>query len=91
MKKYKTDTYSIDIKSIEIEKETEKTIFIRRENGSLAGERKKSFYYKYFDSFAEAREYLINQRIEFVKSYKDRIAKYESEIEKLKAMKEIKI
>jgi len=59
MMKYRV--YSKTIEKIEIERETDHTIFYKSTTGSIVCERKQSSYYNYFDTFEDARKYILNR------------------------------
>lgn len=53
--------YSKTIEKMEIERETDHTIFYKSTTGSTVCERKQSSYYNYFDTFEDARKFILNR------------------------------
>lgn len=71
MKKYKTGEYGELIKEVEIERETDYSVFIKTRyghaNNKISRELKSSHYTNYFDTMKEAKAFLkdkFNKRIE---------------------------
>lgn len=79
MHKYEISKFDYKIKKIEIEKETEKTIWIKDKwnsgNNSLTQCRKDSEWNKYFDTFQDAKNYLIDKCENKIKSLNEKINK----------------
>jgi hypothetical protein len=74
MKKYyRVYNFGTEISEIEIIKETEHTIWYKSKSGSERQERKNTSDTKHFETFKEAKEYLINK-------YSDRIEYYENQL-----------
>jgi hypothetical protein len=57
--KWKTSKWSIEIERIEIERETDASVFLKTRRGDSRREAKRSTYIVYHDSWSDAREYLI--------------------------------
>ena len=83
MIKYKTGGWQVKIKEVEVDKETEKCVWIRGRRNS-----KLSSYESYFDSFSDAKVFLINRkerRISKLQSSLDIVKKELAEIVDLTA------
>jgi len=61
MKKFRTGTYRELIQTIEVTKESDKTVWFKLPNGSEDRCLKQSDSYQVFDSFEEAKEFLLNK------------------------------
>jgi hypothetical protein len=75
MTKYKTGGWGkFLIEKIEVEKETEKCVFIKRTDYKgkpiLDRNNKRSDYYNFFDTFEEAKQFLLSKSYNRINSYK---------------------
>lgn len=90
MRKFKTG-FGIEIKEVEIVRETAKQVVVLLDGFRRQGERreaKRSSYNNYFDTWKEAKEYLLNKvrrRIEGTEAKLKREKKRLAEIELIKA------
>lgn len=90
MKKYKIEKYSDEIKTVQILRETEKSVFFNRfSNSSEFRELKRTEWHCYFDSFEEAKKYLLDRFKNKITSLKKQLNKAEMSFEKIINLKEI--
>jgi hypothetical protein len=71
MKKFKAEILGRTIKLIEIVSETDKFYLLKQNNmlGKTMKEAKESQYHKYYDTYEEAKLYLIAHRENLIKQY----------------------
>lgn len=81
--KYKT-IFNSRIEKVEIEKETNFFVFFK--NGRRDG--KRTEWQSYFDSFQEAKDFLITQKIIRIEQVKEKLKYYEKELEKIQSLTE---
>ena len=86
MKKYKVSTWSILISEVEIERETNSSVFFKIGNKERR-EAKESSYSAYFDSFEEAKKHLIDRTIRELESKKNSVKKLEKDLLTIKGLK----
>ncbi len=87
MKKYKTGGYTELIKEVEIIRETEKSVFIKRETWKgikNVREAKRGNYLNYFDTAKEAKEFLKGKYESNIQRYKLKIKFINKSLAKLK-------
>jgi len=90
MKKYKINSWNADIEEIEIERETDKCVFLRWSHGNrIHKEAKRSGYDQYFDTLKEAREYLIQRTENTVKNLKRSLDIEEDRLRRLRQQSSI--
>ena len=61
MKKYRVTTYLNGFHEVNITKETDQFVFLPRKLGGETREKKKTEQHAYFDTFDEAKNWLINK------------------------------
>jgi len=83
MKKYRTYFNSIDV--IEIEKESESSVWIDGRRRS-----KDSSWQQYFDNFQEAKNYLIDEKIKEIDRIAERLNSVRIELNKIEKLEEAK-
>ena len=93
MFKYQTNNYRIEIEKVEIIKETDKTIWIKKKNSNgkeyISQSRKESSWNCYFDTFDEAKQSLIDKNIKDFESLNQRIESNRKEYAEIKKLEEI--
>ena len=88
MKMYRTKSYSNRIEEVEIVRSTEKSVWVTRED--IFGEKNKirclkmSDYEKYWDTYKEAKQYLIKRYENVIESLKKRLQEARSELGQVK-------
>lgn len=90
--KYKVSIWDTDIKKIEVIKETDHTIWYNKRNllhldcFIEVSERKNTNENKHFDTFEEAKEYLIKKYSERIEQYKYQLELAEKKLESIKLL-----
>lgn len=80
--------YSKTIEKMEIERETVHTIFYKSATGSTVCERKQSSYYNYFDTFEDARKFILNRINLSLESLKAQTISKQKDLEEVLLMEE---
>jgi len=86
MKMYKVSTIgSFEIKEVEIIKKSDKSVWlerIRHYDGKIITERelKETSYYRWFDTYQEARNFIIDKLKVRITAYKNRVTITEAEL-----------
>ena len=88
MFKYQTDGYGLymshgELKKVEIEKETDKTVVVDGQRSHKISE-----WHYFWDTFDEAREFLIQQHKKRIEYFKERLKHHEDCLVKFTEMKE---
>ncbi len=89
MIKYEVSKYSDEIKSVEVVKETDKTVWVKTDwfgKESIRQNRKDSYYTKLFDSWDEAKNYMIISSERVIESYKRNMDDEIKRLNKIKSM-----
>lgn len=84
MKKYKTTKWSDVVTVVEVEKETDQSVWCRG-----CREAKSSLYHQYFDTFEEARKHLIERLEGQIKHARSAIHKAESALGAIRKINEL--
>ena len=71
---FRTTDYSIQIKEIEIEKETKNFVYYKNEDGKLIKKSIEGLSYKWHNTEQEAIDYLMDQLATKVESLESRLA-----------------
>lgn len=71
MIKYKTRKYQVGIEKVQVERETEKCVWIKMPSSNIRKTLKRSDYESYFDTFEEAKQFYVDEA-------NNRLAKYQS-------------
>lgn len=87
MIKYRTG-WNTEIERVEVEKETAAFVFIKRGGGKLRREAKRSEWTSYFDSFEEARSYLIERIEAKIRVVQNELADLHIELQQVEDMTE---
>lgn len=82
MIKYRTAGLGTSIEEVEIDRETEASVWV---DGRLF--QKKSRYCQYWDTWQEAHQYLLVKAEKLLQSYRLRLEQAENGFERIKAMK----
>lgn len=77
-----------DIETIEITRETDKTVWFVNDNGNNVREAKSSDWRNWFDTFKDAKEFLINRKQSDIDDLRRRLEGKKSELGNLKGLKE---
>lgn len=88
MIKYKTSNYGERITKVEVERETENFVWEKINDTRSDRRAKIATWASYFDSFEEAKQYLLNAAKEKVEFYKDQLQRAKSELGQLESLKE---
>ena len=83
MKKYRTVTYSNKIEVCEVERETDKSVWIKGRRNDKITE-----FNRFHDSFEEAKQHLIDRHEKNIKRHRDEIHRSESELGTIRKMVE---
>jgi len=88
MKKYKAETFcSVQIIEVIIERETDHYVFIKSKwRKKLDRELKQCSYHKYFNTFKEAKDYLIDRQIIKIASKKQQLEIAEGRLKEIKEL-----
>ena len=85
---YKTNTFD-GIEKVEIERDTEKTVWIKLQHITKTTQfRKKSDSWNFFDTFEEAKQFLIEKHEKTISSLENRINYERERIHKILTLKE---
>lgn len=82
MIKYKTGGWLELIQEVEIEKETEKSVYVRGSRLAKVGQ-----YHRYHDSWADAREFLLRQAENKVEACRRTLEVAKSKLGNIKGLK----
>mgnify|MGYP001186252373 CR=1 FL=1 len=85
MIKYKISSWNISIEKIEIERETENTIWRKGHNGKIVQERKQG---DVFETFEEAKAALLKREIGIAERLRQQLQSQNGKIGTVKGMKE---
>lgn len=88
IKKYITGSYSELIKTVELERETEHTIWFKDKNGKGDSCRKQSSYSRVFDTFQEAKDYLLEVENNYLARYNNLVLNCVDKINRICALEE---
>lgn len=88
MIKYKV--WSTTIEKVEIERETKDSVFHKSHSGKIVCDRKRTSYYNYFDTFEDAKSYILTELRLSIDSLSVQISNKKKEIEKVILMQEVK-
>lgn len=80
--------YSKTIEKMEIERETEQTVFYKSSGGKIVSDRKQSSYYNYFDTFEDARKFILNRINLSLESLKAQMISKQKDLEDVFLMSE---
>lgn len=86
IKKYVANVNNITITPIEVIRETNKYVYLEH-NGEEFKEPKESTFNKWFDSYDDAYNYLIENKMSLLNFYKDLYIKYINDIEEVIKLK----
>lgn len=84
MKKYRTATWGKLIEAVDVDRETEASVWV---NGRRNG--KRTEYHSYFDTFAEAKQYLLDIAERSVNSARLNLARAEGHYSNVKGLREL--
>lgn len=85
MKMYRTSKWSLSIVEIEVDKVNEKSIWIDGHRNS-----RLSSYHNYFETWEDAKNFLVTRCESNLQSDKQRLDRCMSELETAKALKQVK-
>lgn len=92
MNKYRISPYRLEIEKVEIEKETDKTLWVKEKNSHgkeyISQCRKDSSWHKYFDTFEDAKQYLIEKNIKEFENLNEKIENNRKEYSEIKKLTE---
>jgi len=77
------------IKKVEIERETESSVFIKDHRGKERRNAKINSYERYFDSFDGAKNWLIENAIEDIERARENVRDAEKTLHKYQELKEL--
>ena len=84
---YKTNTFD-GIEKVEIERDTKFTVWIRKgKNGQLDQYRKKCDSWNFFDTFDEAKQFLVNKYKKKIRYLESNIFYERKQLDKILALK----
>lgn len=84
MKKYRTSPYGKLIETVEVERETEASVWINGQRNA-----KRTEYHSYFDTFAEAKQHLLDLAEKSVNSAQLRLERAKERYDKVEGLKEL--
>lgn len=73
MKMFKTNSWSIDIYTINVKKATPKSVWVCSKNGDVSLCRRLGEHFQYHDTFNEAKEFLLKRENEFLKKHSENL------------------
>jgi hypothetical protein len=86
---YQTGGYpNGSIRSIEVTRVTEKTVYYNNSAGREVSERRTTTYYQWHDTFQEAKDYLLEQYGRKIENTKDKLQKLRSVLGQIESLKE---
>ena len=87
MKKYRNGGYGRNpIEEIEIERETATSVWIKVSNGKDRRNSKKTEWHNYFDTWEEAKDFLLKNAERKVERFNVLLSKAEKELASIKAL-----
>ncbi len=85
MKKYQIDKWSDAIRETEVVRETDHFMFVMR-NGKEYREKKNTGYYKAFDSWEQAHEYLVQRTQASIDGLREQVTSESARLAKIVSM-----